>query len=91
MRPVRSQSWYVYVLQSKNTAEWYIGSTKDLQKRISNHNAKRNASTKHATPWKIIYCEISLNRGDARAREKYLKPGMRRRYIKNRLKFFFVT
>ncbi|MCX6702578.1 MAG: hypothetical protein NTW60_01780 [Candidatus Wolfebacteria bacterium] len=41
-------------------------------------------------PWKIIYCEVSLDRDDARARERYLKSGMGRRYLKNRLKFFFV-
>jgi len=90
MSPVRSQSWYVYVLQSKKTKEWYIGSTQDVQKRIYSHNEKQNRSTKHAAPWRIIYCEISLNRDDARAREKYLKSGMGRRYLKNRLKFFFA-
>lgn len=41
-------------------------------------------------PWKMIYCEISLNQKDARAREKYLKSGMGRRYLKNRLKLFFA-
>lgn len=90
MRPVRSQSWYVYVLQSKKTKVWYIGSTKDVQKRILSHNAKKNVATKYAIPWRIIYCEIGLNKDDARAREKYLKSGMGRRYLKNRLKFFFV-
>jgi putative endonuclease len=90
MNPVRSQYWYVYLLQSRKTKEWYIGSTKDLQKRILRHNAGKNHSTRHGIPWKIIYCEISLNRRDARAREKYLKSGMGRRYLKNRLKFFFA-
>ncbi len=82
--------WYVYVLLSKTTQKWYIGSTRDLQKRILNHNSGKNQSTKHGAPWKIIYCEIGLNRNDARAREKYLKSGMGRRYVKNRLKFFFA-
>jgi len=90
INPVRSQNWYVYLLQSKKTEEWYIGSTKDLQKRILRHDAGKNRSTKHGIPWKIIYCEVSLNQKDARAREKYLKSGMGRRYIKNRLKFFFA-
>lgn len=89
MNPVRNQSWYVYVLLSKRTKKWYIGSTKDMQKRISTHNSGNSRSTKHGVPWKIIYCEISLHKDDARAREKYLKNGMGRRYLKNRLKFFF--
>lgn len=81
--------WYVYVLQNKRE-HWYIGSTKDLRKRILRHNSGKNKSTKYGIPWKLIYCEACLNKEDARAREKYLKSGMGRRYLKNRLKFFFV-
>lgn len=81
--------WYVYLLQNKQ-GRWYIGSTNNLQKRILSHNSEKNQSTKHWIPWKLIYCEISLNRDDARAREKYLKSGMGRKYLKNRLKFFFA-
>jgi putative endonuclease len=82
--------WYVYLLESKKTHKWYIGSTCDLRKRILSHNSGKNKSTKHGAPWRIIYCEIGLNREDARRREKYLKSGMGRRYLKNRLKFFFA-
>ncbi|TSC94994.1 MAG: putative endonuclease containing a URI domain [Parcubacteria group bacterium Licking1014_1] len=81
--------WYVYLLQNKQ-GRWYIGSTNNLQKRILSHNSGKNQSTKHWIPWKLIYCEISLNRNDARVREKYLKSGMGRKYLKNRLKFFFA-
>ena len=81
--------WYVYLLQNKNK-DWYTGSTKNLQKRILIHNSGDNKSTKYGIPWKVIYCEICLNKDDAYAREKYLKSGMGRRYLKNRLKFFFA-
>ena len=90
MNPVRSQSWYVYVLKSKKTKERYFGAAKNVQKRILSHNFGKNKSTKYGVPWKVIYCEISLNIKDARAREKYLKSGMGRKYLKNRLKFFFA-
>ena len=90
MNPVRNTSnWYVYVLQNKDKC-WYIGLTRDLRKRILRHNSGMNKSTKYGLPWKLIYCEICLNKDDARAREKYLKSGMGRRYVKNRLKFFFA-
>ena len=82
--------WYVYLLSSHKTGGWYIGSTRDLQKRILNHNSGKNKSTKSGIPWKLIYCEIGLNKKDARAREKYLKSGMGRKDLKNRLKFFFA-
>ena len=90
MNPVRNTpGWYVYVLQNRRR-HWYIGSTKDLRKRILKHNSGKNKSTKHGVPWKLIYCEISINQQDARARERYFKSGMGRRYLKNRLKFFFA-
>jgi len=81
--------WYVYLLQNKN-GDLYTGSTKNLQKRILSHNSRENKSTKHGAPWKVIYCEICLNKYDARAREKYLKSGMGKRYLRNRLKLFFA-
>jgi putative endonuclease len=81
--------WFVYLLSSKTTGKWYTGSTNNLRKRIERHNSGKNRSTKHGIPWEIIYFEVSLNMRDARAREKYLKSGMGKRYLKNRLKFFF--
>jgi len=90
MNPVRNTTlWYIYVLQNKDK-KWYIGSTRDLRKRILTHNSGKNKSTKYGIPWKLIYCEISINQKDTRARERYLKSGMGRKYLKNRLKFFFA-
>lgn len=37
-------------------------------------------------PWEILYHEVSFNKQDAIATEKYLKSEMGRRYLKNRLK-----
>ncbi|MFH1575380.1 MAG: GIY-YIG nuclease family protein [Candidatus Nealsonbacteria bacterium] len=89
MNPVRNaRNWYVYVLQNK-TQSWYIGSTNDLRKRILQHNSGKSRSTKHGVPWKIIYCEISINKQDARARERYLKSGMGRKYLKKQIKILF--
>jgi putative endonuclease len=70
---------------------WWLVYRDDYQseKRIFSHNSKKNFSTKSRAPWKLIYYEASLHKRDAIAREKYLKSGMGKRYIKNRLKFFF--
>ena len=81
--------FYTYLLQNKY-GKWYTGATNDLQKRILEHNFGKNKSTKYGGPWKLIYCEICINKKDAFAREKYLKSGMGKRYLKNRLKFFFA-
>jgi putative endonuclease len=79
---------YVYVLQSKKDGKWYTGCTEDVRKRFNEHNKGQVLSTKGRGPFEIIYVEGSLNSGDAFAREKYLKTGMGKRYLKNRLKRF---
>ncbi len=81
--------FYVYLLQNEQE-KWYTGTTSDLQKRILEHNSRKTRTTKYGGPWKLIYCEICINKQDAFAREKYLKSGMGKRYLKNRLKFFFA-
>ena len=81
--------FYVYVLQSEKDGNWYTGSTSDLKKRLQEHNKGYNFSTKNRRPWKLIYYEASLNENDAKARERYLKSGMGKRYLRNRLQLFF--
>jgi len=80
--------YYVYVLYSLKDQDWYTGYTNDLKSRIQEHRAGASPSTKYRRPLRLIYFEGCLNKGDAIAREKYLKSGMGKRYIKNRLKRF---
>ena len=89
MNPVRDHSlmFYTYVIESKRSERWYTGTTNDLRKRFNQHNAGKSMWTKKGMPWKLIYYyEACLNEDDARSREKYLKSGMGKRYLKNRLK-----
>ena len=78
--------FYVYVLSSEKNNSWYIGYTSDLEKILSEHNSGKTITTNRKKPWKLIYYEVSFEKEDALAREKYLKSGMGRRYLKNRLK-----
>ena len=80
--------FYTYIIRSKKNNKLYTGSTNDLRKRFKQHNQGKSTWTKSRGPWEIIYYEASLNEDDARAREKYLKSGMGKRYLKNRLKRF---
>ena len=83
---------YVYILRSTKDGKWYTGCAEDLRKRFSDHNDGKVLSTKGRGPFELIYYEASLNTEDAFAREKYLKSGMGKRYLKNRLKrFLFLT
>lgn len=80
--------FYTYVMRSKKDSKWYTGVTNNLRKRFKEHNENRVVSTKNRGSFEVIYYEACINEQDARAREKYLKSGMGKRYIKNRLKRF---
>jgi len=80
--------FYTYILQSIKNNKFYTGYTDDLRKRFKMHNIGKVPSTKGRGPFKLLYYEACLNEDDARDREKYLKSGMGKRYLKNRLKRF---
>ena len=81
-------SWYVYVLRSLKDGSWYTGVTNDLRKRFKQHNDGISGWTKGRKPFELIYYEMCRDEEDARMREKYLKSGMGKRYLRNRLKRF---
>lgn len=80
--------FYVYVLKSNRDSKLYTGCTNNLRKRLELHQLKKVTSTKNRGKLELIYYECSINQEDAFAREKYLKSGPGKRYIKNRLKRF---
>ena len=79
---------YTYLLKSKKDVFIYTGSTNDLRKRFSQHARGKSTYTKGRGPFQLIYYEACLNDVDSRSREKYLKTGMGKCYIRNRLKRF---
>lgn len=81
--------FYTYVLLSLKDNQWYTGISNDLKRRFSDHNKGLVYSTTKRRPFKLIYYEACLHESDAKAREVYLKSGMGKRFIRNRLKFFY--
>ena len=78
--------YYVYVLLSEDDKLFYTGATADLKARLKQHNEGKVLSTKKRRPLKLIYYEACPSKEDAFRREKYLKTGMGKRYLRNRLK-----
>ena len=76
--------YYVYVLRSKVKPRFYTGMTQDVSKRLHEHNNGKTKSTKGYRPWDLCFFEEYKTRLEARAREKYLKSGIGREYIKNK-------
>nr|MBI5455401.1 GIY-YIG nuclease family protein [Candidatus Levybacteria bacterium] len=64
----------------------YIGSTKDLRKRLKDHNSGKEISTKRYLPWRLIYYEAFIEEKLARIREHKLKHnGNALRELKKRI------
>lgn len=77
--------YYTYVLRSKKDSNLYIGWTNNLEQRIEKHNCGLVEATKFRRPLEIIYYEACLLKEKAILREKQLKTGFGRAYLKRRI------
>lgn len=82
--------FYVYVLENQIDKSLYVGFSADLKTRLKNHQEGKGArTTKIKKLWKLIYYESYLDKFDALGREKFLKGGSGRKYIKKQLSHYF--
>ncbi len=75
--------FYVYAIKSEIDGRIYVGMCGDTDNRLKEHNAGKTKSTKGFRPWELIYKEQVLTRIDAREREKYLKSGVGKEFLKS--------
>lgn len=71
----KKQSWYVYMIRSKN-GSLYTGITKDVARRFSEHQSQGNKCAKYLKgkgPLKLVYSESVENRQNALKREAHIK------------------
>ena len=67
-------SYYVYMLKSKTVKPvTYVGYTKDLKKRIKQHNTGKGAKFTRGRKWSLIYKEKIKSKSKAISREYYIK------------------
>ncbi|NAS30967.1 GIY-YIG nuclease family protein [Flavobacteriaceae bacterium R38] len=74
----------VYVLRSLKDNRFYVGMSADIEKRIQTHNSGNVKSTKGYRPWELIHQESFPDRITARKREKYLKSGYGKQWLKEK-------
>jgi putative endonuclease len=77
---------YTYVLMLEN-GSLYVGSTPDLKYRLKQHSEARGGRTTSLHPGELIYHEACRSLSEARKREKQLKTGYGRAYLRRRLSF----
>ena len=76
-------SFYTYIIFSKLRNRYYIGSTKDIENRIMEHNSGENPSTKNGRPWKLITVFEFQTHREALILENKIKKRGAKRYLKD--------
>ncbi|MDP3934707.1 MAG: GIY-YIG nuclease family protein [Candidatus Giovannonibacteria bacterium] len=65
--------FYVYILQSLKDGSYYVGQTKNLERRVLKHNSGASRFTKSRVPYKVVYSESLSDRTTAIKRERQIK------------------
>ncbi len=79
--------FYTYVLKSKKNGRLYVGSTDNLKRRFSEHNAGLGGKyTKDNRPFEIEYYEAYTSYDLARKAERFYKTGYGREVLKGKFK-----
>ena len=81
-------AFHVYVLVNPDD-EVYVGQTSNLKARLAQHNDPQCTFTLHTKrrhgPWRLLYHEEYGTRAAAMKRERHLKSGGGRRFIRGLL------
>ncbi len=79
-----NQNFFVYILKSlKDPAKSYIGFTRNINRRIEEHNSGTQTYSKRYAPWKIETYVVFSDIRKALAFEKYLKAGSGKAFVNN--------
>jgi len=78
-------TFHVYIIANPQN-RLYIGQTNDLERRLFEHNDPEFHGTRYTKrisgPWRLIHSETYASRSEAMKREKELKSGKGREWIK---------
>jgi putative endonuclease len=80
-------SFTVYVLRSLRNGRHYVGFTsRRMEQRLAEHNRgyARGWSSRNG-PFEVIYQEVRGSESEARAKERFLKSGRGREWLRGRL------
>ncbi len=80
-RGSQKQMYYLYVLQSLKTKEFYKGLTDNFDRRWDEHLKGDSNWAKNKLPLRLIHVEICEDRLEARKLEKFFKSGYGREII----------
>lgn len=73
----------VYAISSLTKEYIYVGLAFDAEKRIAQHQNGKEPTTRPYRPFEVLLIEHLTNRPKARIREKYLKSGAGKEFLKD--------
>ena len=82
---MKSIMWFVYIIKSTTKKYTYIGSTNNINRRLTEHNNGIVASTKPYIPFKLKAYIAVETEGQARKLEKYFKTGSGKAVLNKRI------
>ena len=65
--------YYLYILKSLKDSKLYVGTTKNVEERLKQHNEGITPSTRYRKPFILLYTESYNTKQEALKRERYLK------------------
>ena len=77
--------FFVYVISSINHKYIYVGLSNNVEIRVKQHNSGKERTTRPYIPFDLIHVERFNSRIDTRKREKFLKSGDGKEWIKGNL------
>jgi len=77
--------YYVYILWSSKSKNFYYGYTEDLKTRIKQHNDGLSFATKPYRPWKLVFYAAFDSMILAKDFERYTKTGSGKAFVYKRL------
>ena len=74
--------YYVYAISSINRNYIYVGITDNIDRRFNQHNKGYEKTTRPYAPFILILTESFESRPLARQKEKYLKSGVGKEFLR---------
>ena len=81
-------TFFVYMISATNSKrkKTYVGYTKNIKKRLSQHNTGKGAKNTKGFKWELLYKKKFISKSDAMSYEYNLKKNIKKRkeiYNKN--------
>jgi len=75
--------YYTYILYSEKLAVFYTGHTKDMERRLEEHNRGKSAFAAKGMPWRVVYRFEASSRADAAKLERKIKKRGAQRFLRD--------